>query len=123
MTEWGKIATDNGTTNGAIHVIYRKLNPTSKEVALIDRTIKDPNPRIRHYRATTAYGIEAIGTETALLVAGDREKSAIIPTIIDSDPKGQITRTDKEEGRTKTETGNEETTEAALANRGEEPRR
>jgi hypothetical protein len=86
-------------------------------------TMKDPNPRIRHYGATTAHGTEAIGTETALLVAGDREKSAITPTMIDSDPKGQITRTDKEEGGTKTETGNEETTEAALANGGEEPRR
>ncbi|EEU33477.1 uncharacterized protein NECHADRAFT_89445 [Fusarium vanettenii 77-13-4] len=86
-------------------------------------TMKDPNPRIRHYGATTAHGIEAIGTETALLVARDREKSAITPTIIDSDPKGQITRTDKEEGGTKTETGNEEMTEAALANGGEEPRR
>ncbi|EEU33478.1 uncharacterized protein NECHADRAFT_89446 [Fusarium vanettenii 77-13-4] len=41
-TEWGRIATDDGTTNGAVHVIYRKTltygltqsNPTSKEVAL-----------------------------------------------------------------------------------------
>ncbi|EEU40132.1 uncharacterized protein NECHADRAFT_76104 [Fusarium vanettenii 77-13-4] len=160
-TEWGKIATDNGTTNGAIHVIYRKdvesdrplrdfsarifdvsrvvgkaidlelltrfyakLHPElrqlcrapvesderSKYVNMVDskrktlreklkaaRTMKDPNPRIRHYGAMTAHGTEAIGTETALLVAGDREKSAITPTMIDSDPKGQITRTDKEE--------------------------
>ncbi|EEU40695.1 uncharacterized protein NECHADRAFT_76103 [Fusarium vanettenii 77-13-4] len=50
-TEWGRIATDDGTTNRAVHVIYRKMltyrltqsNPTLKEVALNQAyfTLKD----------------------------------------------------------------------------------